>query len=152
MLPRNSAAFHFFSLIFSAIFVCLLTGCRVRRQAFFERPPTVCEARVEKVPFPCDVRVCEVAAEHTKNISEASLFPKLWAYETALSPTSLRNFYAIQTEIEGWREVIAHVAEIGDLMLVYQRPGKLLVIDAQRRGRMMAVRCCVGIINRVNKP
>ncbi len=131
----------------SIVCLCLLAGC-AGRHVRVERRPTVCEARMDRVPFPCGVRVQELsgtpAGAATGSVTGALITSKMWEFETKLSPQALHEFYFAQTELEGWRQVSAYFTASGDLILVYQRPGRLLVIDGRQRGRRLLVRCFMG--------
>ena len=124
--------------------VCLLAGC-AGRHVRVERRPTVCEARMDRVPFPCGARVRELAGQTAVGVAPDQIFTsKIWEYETKLSPQALHDFYLSQTELEGWRQISVYFTASGDLFFIYQRPGRLLVIDGRQQGRRLLVRCFMG--------
>ncbi|MCL5437040.1 MAG: hypothetical protein M1549_04150 [Candidatus Dependentiae bacterium] len=136
--------------IFSLFCLCFLAGCAGKRPSI-ERQPTLCEARMGQVPFPCGARVREVEAASAKEADALPGISKMWVFETSLSAAELHDFYVMQTEIEGWRLLTAYVAASGDLLLTYQRPGKILIVDARRHGRRMAVRCFEGAVGKIGR-
>lgn len=103
---------------------------------------------MDRVPFPCGVHVRELSGTSTGGAAGsetgALLASKMWEYETKLSPQALHEFYFAQTELEGWRQISAYFTATGDLIFIYQRPGRLLVIDGRQRGRRLLVRCFMG--------
>lgn len=121
------------------ILICLLAGCRAGRQLSIIKKPSVVEASVGHVPFPSDVKVRRIVCLLERD--EAISNEKGWEYETTLTASQLHEFYTSQAELEGWRELSSIYTASGDLMLVYQRPRRVLVVDARRVGSHLRVRC-----------
>lgn len=95
------------------------------------------------MPFPSDVKVRRIACLLERE--DASSHEKGWEYETTLTAPQLHEFYTSQAELEGWRELSSIYTASGDLMLVYQRPSRVLVVDARRIGSHLRVRCFYGL-------
>lgn len=131
-----------FFTVLNLFFGCLLAGCSVKKTVQIERSPTVCEARMAQVPFPCGVAIRELEPA-------AGSDGKIWEYQTKLTAQALGDFYHTQTELEGWREIVSHVTTQGDLFFVYQRPKKILTIDGRQQGRQLLVRCFTGSVSKI---
>lgn len=137
-LKKNSVC-----LIGCLLAIGLLAAC-AGRQVRFERKPTVCEARMSQVPFPCGVSVHEFESAENQGAVDG----KMWGYQTTLSIDVLRDFYRVQTELDGWREASAFFTVTGDLLLIYLRPKKIMTIDIRRLAGRLDVRCFSGIMSK----
>jgi hypothetical protein len=117
-------------LVLSALIACL-AGCK-KKTSPFQRPAyaqELNEAKLHDVSLPVGVTAYDMTvASEADDMSQEKGSETIAFYETNFSETMLREFYQMDMERLGWREVQTFISA-DESLLLYETPRKIAAIS-----------------------
>lgn len=121
--------------------LCFLSGCtkqtRKTKESYVDQHEF--QARCVDIPFPLDIKIKNKGiisnGEH-----DAQFFV---VYTTHLSVSQLQKLYAAEMEFIGWREQANFTQQDNEVVLIFERPEKLVVVIISNIGKQRHVRCYI---------
>lgn len=97
------------------------------------------EARLIDIPFPFDVKTRKINLIESSKVNKAQTAV---SFETTLSTGEVGEFYRLEMERLGWKELCNFDDSLGSLV-VFEKPHKYAVVSIRFFKRRISVRCFV---------